>query len=167
MSGADASHTKIANGSGAMGLTKNGVGMIALRTPKMTSDATDHTAAQARKRPSIVRAAAWASASTRSADIGPLLVAPGEALADGHREDDRVALGQGMASGIARLRLAAADMATGGAQPEVEAAAALLAGGAGRFGDRLRDVWTGGLRAAERSKQIHIRIVRPIRLPLM
>jgi len=75
------------------------------------------------------------------ADVGALLVAPGEALWGRHLVDHRMGLREGMRAGIAALGLAAADMAAGGTEPEVEPAAALLAASGLRLRKRLRNVF--------------------------
>jgi hypothetical protein len=73
----------------------------------------------------------------------------------GEGDDHRVAGFQRVASSIAGLGLAAADVAAGGAHPEAAAAAAFLAAVAGGRCDLGRNVGAGGLRSAERSEQVH------------
>ena len=60
-------------------------------------------------------------------DVAVLGVAPGEAFAGGHLEDDRVVLAEGVRSSMARLGLATPDVATRGAQPQTIVRAAFLA----------------------------------------
>ena len=67
-------------------------------------------------------------------------------------------LGQGMRASVAGLRLAAADMAALGAQPQVERRAALLTSIAARRRDDLRGVRTGPESAVDR---IHRRQLYP------
>lgn len=87
-----------------------------------------------------------ATAATRTtaapplADVGSLLVTPDEAVRGRHLVDHRVTLAQGVGTGVALLRLAAADVATRGAEPKVERAAALLAAVRLRLREGFRDV---------------------------
>lgn len=78
-----------------------------------------------------------------SADVAVILVTPNEAVRCGHLIDDRVTIAESVGARIAALGLAAADMAAGRAEPEVEAAAAFLAALGLRVGHPSRDVVTG------------------------
>jgi hypothetical protein len=61
------------------------------------------------------------------ADVGSLLVAPDEALRSRHLIDHGMTLAPRVGASVALLRLAAANVAAGCAEPEVEPAPAFLA----------------------------------------
>jgi len=91
-----------------------------------------------------------------SANVGAFLIAPREARAHRHRHDHRVPLGPGMRARVTCLRLTTPDVTAGGAHAEIVGAGAALAPSAGRRRERFGDVRASGLRAAERSKPLHL-----------
>ena len=88
-------------------------------------------------------------------DVAVLGVAPGEALAGGHLEDHRVTLAEGVRAAVARLRLAAADVAARRAEAQP-----VVASRTPRSDRRSASRW---LRARERSRRWRRRIVRAAR----
>ncbi len=90
------------------------------------------------------------------ADVGLLVVAPDEPLWRRHLVDDRMSLGQGMDARVTALRFAATNMTACSEQPQIEAAAALLAAiGLGGRG-RVRNVRACSGRAGEPAQNVHV-----------
>lgn len=67
-------------------------------------------------------------AGSALADVSVLVVAPDEALSHGHRDDHRVAVGEGVSSRMPGPGLAASDVAAGGTHAQAEAQTAILTG---------------------------------------
>ena len=75
-----------------------------------------------------------------TSEVPALGVAPRKAITRGHLEDHRVACTERVGTPVARLRLAAADVAARGAEAQSVVRAAFLAPIAARRGDRQRCV---------------------------